>query len=66
MRITRIKHRLDNVGRPDNFISRRLAIYGQATCPICGNFMESVWARQGRRGTDLVCREHPGHPLHNA
>lgn len=42
-------------------IDDRLDRYGASLCPICGNRRETVF---GSVAGELVCREHPGHPLH--
>jgi hypothetical protein len=42
--------------------TNRLDIYGRAECPKCGNYVETAFARIHDLN-DLVCRDHPGHPL---
>lgn len=42
-------------------IGNRLDIYGPSLCPICGNHRETTFMRVSG---ELVCRDHPGHPLH--
>jgi hypothetical protein len=41
-------------------IGDRLDNYGPSSCPDCGNSRETIFA-----GHRLVCRQHPGHPLHD-
>lgn len=44
-------------------IEERLDIYGTPVCPIDGNVLEHVFAKVGYQ---LVCRNHPGHPLYES
>lgn len=44
-------------------IDARLDVYGTPVCPIDGNRLEHVFTRAGEI-RQLVCRNHPGHPLY--